>query len=61
MLAEYIEGLSLAEARAIDDEHMLALFRAPLTVGRRACCLLALLALQSALQGQALSGGGRVF
>ncbi len=49
ILAEAIEGLTMTEASSIDEERMLALFRAPLTTGRRTCCLLALWTLHSAL------------
>lgn len=49
ILAEAVEGLTMSEASSIDDERMLALFRAPLTTGRRTCCLLALWTLHSAL------------
>jgi len=49
ILAEAIEGLTTSEASSIDEERMLALFRVPLTTGRRTCCLLALWTLHSAL------------
>ena len=51
MLAQAVEGRAVSEITEFSAQHMLDLFRAPLTPARRKCCLLAWQALRTALLG----------